>query len=598
MKKVVLLIRVSTDKQETDSQREELIKFCLSEGYQEDEMIIIENKESGSKQIVTKGLTELKQAINDYPIERVYIWELSRLSRIPRVLEDMRNLFVDNKINLISKQDNLKLLDENGEINFITSIHFDVIKSIVEGETKIRNERIARGKEVLKEKHKFMGGHLTYGYDKKGEKYKDFIVNEEQAKVVREIFYLYSTGKYSMPQIKKEMESRGIEINVQIQKILSNEAYTGEIFKSRKSDTMLKYPHIIRKELFKECEKIRISKANRTSDKSKNIYYAGRLIKCSNCGNTLVANKSTGNYRCRHHVVLKTCDKGDMININVADSLALHEAYLMELVETKEDREKKIKEYTEKIQELQEKIYVAEKNIDKRKEKIKNKIKKALSYLSEKELNSHVDRQIKEEAPALKKKIAEWKVQIQSMESIIKENKSWEDAVIKPNTAATFFINYQEAFLVKNFIYRSLLELGEQQRYDMVHRYIRKISVKADKTKPQIKKISISKYPIIPPKQMLDNNYIAWNSADDSVYYYDTKAINKGKKLYQIINKQLNIPINEKEKLYQLRKLGVKFYFNNSTKTYQSIEEKVKVYLKWDDYIIEHIAKRIQNKAI
>jgi hypothetical protein len=310
-----------------------------------------------------------------------------------------------------------------------------------------------------------------------------------------------------------------------------------------------------------------------------------------------VANKSNGVYLCKYHVEHKKCNKGDKININVVDSLVLHEAYLMELVRTKEYTHRKIKEYTEKIQELQEKINVAEKDIDKRKEKIKNKIKKTLSYLTEKELNIHVDRQIKEETPAINKKIVGWKIEIESMENTIKalkQNKSEEKPLQK---IVPFLSDPKDVFCAKRYIYKSLLELTDNQRYDMAHRYISIIRVETLSRKPQIKRITISKHIILPPQKMTDNNNnIAWNSVSDSVYYYDTKAINKEKRIYQLTDKKVKVPLKGDEKIIEHG--GIKVYFNREKKRHQPIEERVKAYLKWDDYIIEHIAKRTKNKAI
>ena len=48
MKRIVLIIRVSSDKQSNEAQREQLIDFCKSEGFSMDEMEIIENVQTNT----------------------------------------------------------------------------------------------------------------------------------------------------------------------------------------------------------------------------------------------------------------------------------------------------------------------------------------------------------------------------------------------------------------------------------------------------------------------------------------------------------------------------------------------------------------------
>ena len=127
MKKVVLLIRASSDKQETESQKIDMLNFCINEGYADNEIHIIENKESATKSRELKGLDEMLTVINEYSIECIYCWDLSRLSRIGVVLESIRNTCVDKKIQLVCKQQNFRLLEDNKEPNFNNLLLFDFL---------------------------------------------------------------------------------------------------------------------------------------------------------------------------------------------------------------------------------------------------------------------------------------------------------------------------------------------------------------------------------------------------------------------------------------------------------------------------------------
>ncbi|KAA6307573.1 hypothetical protein EZS27_040754 [termite gut metagenome] len=77
-------MRISTLAQSLDEQSNDLQKKALQDNYKEDEIIIIEDKESGIKlsDEERNELNRMYQAIEDNnTIETVYIWELSRLSR-------------------------------------------------------------------------------------------------------------------------------------------------------------------------------------------------------------------------------------------------------------------------------------------------------------------------------------------------------------------------------------------------------------------------------------------------------------------------------------------------------------------------------------
>jgi DNA invertase Pin-like site-specific DNA recombinase len=120
MKKVVLLIRVSTVYKSYDAQTRELVEFVKFKGYNDNEMIIIQDKESGTKlpDEERNGLNELWKAINEHPIECVFCWELSRLSRNPGTLYKVRDKLKEHKINLRIKQEDFSLLNENMELDY------------------------------------------------------------------------------------------------------------------------------------------------------------------------------------------------------------------------------------------------------------------------------------------------------------------------------------------------------------------------------------------------------------------------------------------------------------------------------------------------
>ena len=87
--KAIALIRVSTIHQDLNQQTEAVIAEIKKDGYSQDTIILIEEKESAVKLDAESrlGINRMKKAIEeDASINAVYVFELSRLSRRPDVL--------------------------------------------------------------------------------------------------------------------------------------------------------------------------------------------------------------------------------------------------------------------------------------------------------------------------------------------------------------------------------------------------------------------------------------------------------------------------------------------------------------------------------
>lgn len=95
MKKAVLFVRVSTEKQTLESQIAALKRTASIDGYGDNDIIVIAKKESGVKlkEAEREGLNELKSVIEQNDVDCVYIFELSRLSRDPMTLYSVETRF-------------------------------------------------------------------------------------------------------------------------------------------------------------------------------------------------------------------------------------------------------------------------------------------------------------------------------------------------------------------------------------------------------------------------------------------------------------------------------------------------------------------------
>ena len=276
MKKCILLIRVSTLAQDLQQQTDKVREQAILDGYLPENIIPIEEKESGIKlkEEERLGLNRMKQCIEaDSEIDCVYIYELSRLSRRSAVLYSVREYLIEHKIQLICLNPFFKMLDENGKLSESSNLLFGIFSSMSENEMMIKKARFARGIERKKQLGKHHTGRILFGYAT--EKDGTFIKHSENARIVQLCFELYLTGKYSTRKLALELQERGyfeqcsiFTAKNNVQNILHNEEYTGSTGK----------PQLVSKKDFESV--LGMMKKNRNSEYrvSHNAICKGLLV--------------------------------------------------------------------------------------------------------------------------------------------------------------------------------------------------------------------------------------------------------------------------------------------------------------------------------
>jgi DNA invertase Pin-like site-specific DNA recombinase len=535
MKKVVLLVRVSTIYQDYTAQTEELIAFVKSDGYLYNQMQIIQDKESATKlsDEERQGLTKMYEGIEnpDNKIEAVYVWELSRLSRKPETLYKVRNYLIDRKIDLRTKHENFKLLDSNKNLDTNSNVLLGLYISMCENETATRIERSKRGKIQRAKDGKYIGGFIKYGYsyDKKT---KEYIIKESEAEIIRLVYSLYETGKYGYSTLVKELNERGYNININnLHRILTSIEYIGGIrdgYIENKGDKTIHrynryYPPIISKEQYEKCRVIGTNN-NTNIDKSKTIYYASKLIKCADCGGYLIANKEVVQYRCpsKHSpFIKKKCCGGCGININVIDSLLWHLTKQKEALFIVNQSEKKIIEYQSIISDLKVKINV----IDSRyytfkEEKIKQLRKQIpIGVMNDSQLEILAKKSIGDKEKELEIEKVNFGTEITRLEKLISEiNTTISQNVLPPKLYKQ--INELDKYfeLLENHL--DIIN-DDKVIYDLIHKHIKEVN---------IKRVS----DIFNPGKHTKEITVKYFEGNNDIYYYDGKNKIKPNNIYKI----------------------------------------------------------------
>ena len=361
MNKCIILSRVSTERQTLEQQTELLVNKAKQDGYDKDNIIVIEDKESAIKLGVNEreGLRKLKREIEkDSTIDCVYVFEISRIGRRMDVLIEMRDFFVERKIQLFIYNNNQYLLDEKKELTFAGGLIFTLFSQFAESEMKDKKDRMKRGQLHKKNQNRYIGGRIAYGY-MIGDN-DEIVINEKEADIVREVFSRYASGE-SIATISKDLYKRGEmksenerAVNLVVGNMIHRKGYIG--IQDKKG---YPYPQIVSKELFDKVQEISHDKFKPKTDIG-NIYYLQGLIRSKK------SNRLLGPFvgMCLYRINDVFLDEHLVINMNFIDSLAWHLVKEIRKNNSSYDRETERKEASKMLEEAKKKLQMTDTRIE------------------------------------------------------------------------------------------------------------------------------------------------------------------------------------------------------------------------------------------
>lgn len=202
--KTVVLMRVSTDHQETEAQRNAINKYVKDNRIFVSEWI--EEKDiSGFKVPISEreGLNKIKDYAINKELDKLIVFNLDRIGRQTEALGYISFL----------NQLGVKILSvTEGEIDAY-NINNQLLTYIklwqAQNESIKTGLRVKAGKNAKNEKGGFNGGTPAFGYSY-NKLYKKLEVNEEEAEIVRLIFKLYL--ECGVNNISKILEDKGLEL--------------------------------------------------------------------------------------------------------------------------------------------------------------------------------------------------------------------------------------------------------------------------------------------------------------------------------------------------------------------------------------------------
>lgn len=355
-KKAAAYVRYSSDNQRDesiDAQIRAIQDYAKHNGY--DVVKIYADK---AKSATTDKRPDFQQMIKDSSLgifDVVIVHKLDRFSRDKYDSTTYKRKLKKNGIRLLSVTENLDGSPESV-----------ILESLLEGMAEYYSKNLAR--EVMKGMKetayqcKHTGGIPPLGYDIDPIT-KKYVLNENEAQTVREIFSMYLDG-YGYRRMITALNEKGYKTKKgkpfgknSIHELLRNEKYAGVYVFNRSAskdaygnrnnhldkddETVIRIeggvPAIISKEDFKKVQaKMATNKRQPGFYRAKEIYLLSGLIFCGECGQALQGNHRPENknrpkyvsYRCGNRDRTKQCDNKEIrreyVEMYVLDQLEKH----------------------------------------------------------------------------------------------------------------------------------------------------------------------------------------------------------------------------------------------------------------------------------
>jgi len=126
--------------------------------------------------------------------------EISRFARNTLDSIQYTRELLNHGVGVFFQNDNINTLDEDSELRL------SIMSSIAQDELRKLSSRVKFGHQQAIKKNVVLGNSRIFGYQKDN---KRLVIDEDEAPMVRELFELYATDKYSMKQIEEIFWNKG-----------------------------------------------------------------------------------------------------------------------------------------------------------------------------------------------------------------------------------------------------------------------------------------------------------------------------------------------------------------------------------------------------
>lgn len=357
--RVTYYARVSTDLQQQLNSLDNQIEYYEDYICSHPEWTFIPGYvDEGISGISTKKREHFNEMMDDARngmFDLIITKEVSRFARNTLDSLMFTRELINTGVAVFFQNDNINTLDEDGELRLT------IMSSLAQDESRKISSRVRFGHQQAIRKGVVLGNSNIIGYRKLN---KHLIIDEEQAAVVRELFELYATGKYSMKQLERYFYSNGVRnskgkllSHTTMSSVISNPKYKGyycgnkvyiadmfskkQIFLPEEDWVMYKdetgkiVPAIVSEELWERANAVlRMRSQDVKQKKNKTTHHnllTGKLY-CTHCGRPYYRKNS--NSKTNHSNSTWRCSGKINNGADSCPSCSLFENELLPVIET------------------------------------------------------------------------------------------------------------------------------------------------------------------------------------------------------------------------------------------------------------------------
>lgn len=484
--KIAAYARVSTEKESQvesfEKQIEFFNEFTKKNGYELYKLYADEGI-SGKQIKHRKQFQQMMQDAKAKKFDKVVVKDVSRFAR--------------NTVDLLQSIRELKSYGievdflNNGEImeggsEFILTI----LGAMAQQESANMSKRVKFGKDITAKKGRVP--NIVFGYDKIPDERYTLKINEEEAKIVKEIFESYVYKGIGTTKIAWDLNDRGIRtkktkskwVQTSIVRMLKNPIYTGRVTNKKSEVTdfitgtrkdlpeeewiTVERPEmrIISDELFNRAQEILAQRSNEfklNNKREKTEYVFSTLIYCKHCGYSFrrIKRKYTADGK---EYIRWVCSGRNSMGVNhcpnttVIDEEELLNAikeYLKSIISNKKNFMKAVEKEFEKITKLRESNERSEESLLKEIEKVTTKKQKYMEMFQNEVINIQ---ELKKYTSSLNEDIARLERELKLITSEIKEKDVLEKELTKTIKTVDDILNNQT---ITNAMLKTLIDVIE-----------------------------------------------------------------------------------------------------------------------------------------
>ena len=484
--KIAAYARVSTEKESQvesfEKQIEFFNEFTKKNGYELYKLYADEGI-SGKQIKHRKQFQQMMLDAKAKKFDKVVVKDVSRFAR--------------NTVDLLQSVRELKSYNvqvdflNNGEVmeggsEFILTI----LGAMAQQESANMSKRVKFGKDITAQKGRVP--NIVFGYDKMPNERYILKVNEEEAKIVKEIFESYVYKGLGTTKIAWDLNDRGIRtkrdkakwVQNGIVRMLKNPIYTGRVTNKKSEVTdfitgtrkdipedewiVVERPEmrIISDELFNKAQEILAQRSNEfklNNKREKTEYVFSTLIYCKHCGYSFRRMKRKYSETGKEYVRWVCSGRNSMgvgscPNTTVIDEEELLNAikvYLKSIIKNKKNFMKAVEKEFEKITKLRETGERSEESLLQEIEKVTNKKQKYMEMFQNEIINI---KELKEYTNPLNEDIARLERELKLITSEIKEKDVLEKELTKTIKTVDDIINNKT---ITNSMLKTIIDVIE-----------------------------------------------------------------------------------------------------------------------------------------